>query len=110
MESQTVTNASAAGTGDPQGMTSVYHAVRDDTLSSLLTQGGIALGGMSVVASTTPCSKWRWAAPTRHPSCDLGQTLLAVNARHERLIDGLLTLARSARTLTSRLRRRGDGK
>jgi signal transduction histidine kinase len=31
---------------------------------------------------------------------DLGQTLLAVNARHERLIDGLLTLARSEQAVT----------
>ncbi|MER7009415.1 HAMP domain-containing sensor histidine kinase [Dactylosporangium sp. NPDC000555] len=32
----------------------------------------------------------------------LSQTLLAVNARHERLIDGLLLLARSERTVTDR--------
>jgi signal transduction histidine kinase len=31
---------------------------------------------------------------------DLGQTLLAVNARHEQLIDGLLTLARSEQGIT----------
>jgi signal transduction histidine kinase len=31
---------------------------------------------------------------------DLGQTLLAVNARHERLIDGLLTLAQSEQDIT----------
>ncbi len=33
---------------------------------------------------------------------DLGETLLAVNARHERLIDGLLLLARSEAALTER--------
>jgi signal transduction histidine kinase len=33
---------------------------------------------------------------------DLGETLLAVNARHERLIDGLLTLARSEQDVTVR--------
>jgi signal transduction histidine kinase len=33
----------------------------------------------------------------------LGENLLAVNARHERLIDGLLTLARSEQTLTDRV-------
>jgi signal transduction histidine kinase len=32
----------------------------------------------------------------------LGETLLAVNARHERLIDGLLTLARSEQGVTER--------
>lgn len=32
----------------------------------------------------------------------LGETLLAVNERHERLIDGLLTLARSEQSLTTR--------
>jgi signal transduction histidine kinase len=32
----------------------------------------------------------------------LGRTLLAVNARHEQLIDGLLLLARSERTVTDR--------
>jgi signal transduction histidine kinase len=32
----------------------------------------------------------------------LGENLLAVNARHERLIDGLLTLARSEQTLATR--------
>jgi signal transduction histidine kinase len=32
----------------------------------------------------------------------LGENLLAVNARHERLVDGLLTLARSEQTLTTR--------
>jgi signal transduction histidine kinase len=32
--------------------------------------------------------------------CDLAATLLAVNARHERLIDGLLTLARSEQGVT----------
>jgi len=31
----------------------------------------------------------------------LGETLLEVNARHERLVDGLLTLARSERTITN---------
>ena len=33
---------------------------------------------------------------------DLGENLLAVNARHERLIDGLLTLARSEQSITVR--------
>jgi len=33
---------------------------------------------------------------------DLGANLLAVNARHERLIDGLLTLARSEQSITAR--------
>jgi signal transduction histidine kinase len=37
-----------------------------------------------------------WASTARR----LGTTLLAVNARHERLIDGLLTLARSEQRLT----------
>ena len=32
----------------------------------------------------------------------LGETLLAINARHERLIDGLLMLARSEQALTER--------
>ncbi|MFC6019507.1 sensor histidine kinase [Plantactinospora solaniradicis] len=34
--------------------------------------------------------------------CQLGTTLLAVNARHERLIDGLLLLARSEREVADR--------
>src|SRR5262249_29510794 len=34
--------------------------------------------------------------------CQLGETLLEVNARHERLVDGLLTLARADETLTER--------
>jgi signal transduction histidine kinase len=128
-------------------------AVRDDTLDSLLTQGGIALGGVGVVAVgfgwlmaervlrplhrvtetarrvadrnlherialTGPRDEIKELADTfdsmlerldrafdGHPDApqqmrDLGQTLLAVNARHERLIDGLLTLARSEQTVT----------
>jgi len=39
----------------------------------------------------------RPAAPAQ--LIDLGETLLTVNARHERLIDGLLTLARSDQTV-----------
>lgn len=39
---------------------------------------------------------------TRSDLRQLGETLLEVNARHERLIDGLLTLARSERTVTAR--------
>jgi signal transduction histidine kinase len=165
----------------PQVNQQYREAVRDDTLNSLLTQGGIALVGVGVVAIgggwlmadrvlrplhritetarrvadrnlheritlTGPPDEIKELADTfdsmlerldrafdgqrrfvanashelRTPLAinhtllevaigrpdappqlrDLGQTLLAVNARHERLIDGLLTLARSEQEIT----------
>jgi signal transduction histidine kinase len=174
--------ATAGSTNRPQvTYQQLRSEVRDDTLSSLLTQGGIALGGVGVVAVgfgwlmadrvlrplhrvtetarrvadrnlherialagprdeikeladtfdsmlerldrafdgqrrfvgnashelRTPLAINRTLLevaigdPDAPPKLrDLGQTLLAVNARHERLIDGLLTLARSEQAVT----------
>jgi signal transduction histidine kinase len=178
--------ADTGSTGSPAPLQVTYQQirgeVRDDTLNSLLTQGGIALGGVGVVAVglgwlmsdrvlrplhritetarrvadrnlherialagprdeikeladtfdsmlerldrsfdgqrrfvanashelRTPLAinhtllEVAMGRPDAPPQVrDLGQTLLAVNARHERLIDGLLTLARSEQDITA---------
>jgi signal transduction histidine kinase len=186
--SSTVSSDTGPGTGSQQNLTpgprldaQYREQFRDDTLKSLLTQGGIALGGVGVVAVgfgwlmadrvlrplhritetarrvadrnlherialTGPRDEIKELADTfdsmlerldrsfdgqrrfvanashelRTPLAinqtllevamgrpdappqvrDLGQTLLAVNARHERLIDGLLTLARSEQAVS----------